>query len=279
MIYELNRNDFYKCQTLVIKQGPLEVKAVINGVNPGRIFVDNYISPSSGIVWLGNNDGFLFIGDEENENFNSELNHFIDRVIVPEAKQAQLNWFEGIGYHQKWNKTIERIFTHRQLQKWNQRVYILEEENYSYNNEPILDQGYRLLKLTNKFYENSDNTIKNIDFLHSQISSSWSTPKSFFEKGLGYCIIYNNQIVSLCYSVFVIENIHCVAIETKEDFQERKLAQKVAHHYIKECFKKGILPYWDCMEENKPSIRIAENIGFTNLFNYQGYYFSFEKNK
>lgn len=58
MISELNKADFYKCNSLVNQKGQLEVKAVIAGLNPGRIFVDNIYSPNSGLIWLGNNDGF-----------------------------------------------------------------------------------------------------------------------------------------------------------------------------------------------------------------------------
>ncbi|MBM7583982.1 hypothetical protein JOC86_000519 [Bacillus pakistanensis] len=42
--------------------------AVVEGINPRRIFVDDHVSPSSGLIWLGNNDGFIFIGNENNDN-------------------------------------------------------------------------------------------------------------------------------------------------------------------------------------------------------------------
>ncbi|MHC2832049.1 GNAT acetyltransferase-like protein [Bacillus sp. F9_6S_D1_P_5] len=115
MISELNKTDFYKCNRLVNEKGQLEVKAVIAGVNPGRIFVDNIYSPHSGLIWLGNNDGFFFIGNAENEKFNNEMNSFIDNIIIPEARKVGLTCFEAIGNHSKWNKTIERIFQHRKL--------------------------------------------------------------------------------------------------------------------------------------------------------------------
>lgn len=60
MICELSKNDFYKCSGLVNEQGQLEVKAVIEGGNPGRIFVDNISSPNSGLIWSGNNDCFFY---------------------------------------------------------------------------------------------------------------------------------------------------------------------------------------------------------------------------
>ena len=40
MITELQKNELYRCKALLNEQGQLEVKAVVEGVNPGRIFVD-----------------------------------------------------------------------------------------------------------------------------------------------------------------------------------------------------------------------------------------------
>jgi hypothetical protein len=68
-----------------------------------------------GAIWLGNNDGFFFIGNERNEGFNAELNYFFDTVIIPEARKVGLTWFEGIGNHNKWNETIKKVFENRNL--------------------------------------------------------------------------------------------------------------------------------------------------------------------
>ncbi len=153
MIYEINKNDFYRCKSLLSEQGQLEVKAVVEGINPGRIFVDNIDSPHSGLVWLGNNDGFIFIGNEENEIFNNAIDHFIHTVIKPDAKKVELNWFEAISNHPKWNKTLEKVFEHRILGSWNQRVYTLQKEKYMAKNEPILKQAYAVLKIRKAVYE------------------------------------------------------------------------------------------------------------------------------
>ncbi|WP_047983229.1 GNAT family N-acetyltransferase [Ornithinibacillus californiensis] len=275
MISELSKHDFDKCNSLINEQGQLEVKAVIEGINPGRIFVDDIISPSSGLVWLGNNDGFFFIGNEENEGFTRQINDFVETVIKPEAMNVGLNWFEGIGNHPKWNKVIERIFEHRKLESWNQRVYMIQEENYLAKGEPKLETGYKIKKIDRTLYENKKNEISNIEYLHSKILEAWSSPDDFFEQGIGYCIVHDNKIVSICYSVFVVEDVHSVAIETLESYRGRKLAQGLAHRFVKDCLERDGLPYWDCMEDNKPSIAIAERLGFTNVFGYVGYYFPF----
>ncbi|WKT79329.1 GNAT family N-acetyltransferase [Lysinibacillus fusiformis] len=96
MIVELDNADFSKCRELLNEQGQLEAKAVVERINPGRIFVDNRDNPSSGLIWLGNNDGFVFFGSEQNEEFINKLNDLIDNIIIPEAKKVQLKWFEGV---------------------------------------------------------------------------------------------------------------------------------------------------------------------------------------
>lgn len=88
MKLELDKASFINCSKLINEQGQLEAIAVVDNINPGRIFVDDVNEPKSGVIWLGNNDGFIFFGNEQNEKFNNELNHFINSVIIPEAKKS-----------------------------------------------------------------------------------------------------------------------------------------------------------------------------------------------
>ena len=272
LITELRQHDFYKCLNLLNEQGQLEAKAIVIGVNPGRIFVDNPVKPKSGLIWLGNNDGFMLIGDECNTQFNEQLNPFIDDVILPEANKIGLKWFEVIGNHERWNDTIERLFEHRSLSSWNQKVYTLEKQHYKSEREPLLPEGYSVQRVNKSFYGNG--SIQNMDFLHNIIEEFWASPAQFFKEGIAYGIVFDNKLVSLCFSGFVVENFHCVGIETLEAHQGKKLAQVLAHTYVKDCFENNIVPYWDCMEGNKPSVAIAEKLGFSNTFNYIGYEFS-----
>ena len=276
MISELKKAEFLLCKDLLNEQGQLEAKAVIEGVNPGRVFVDDYKTPTTGLVWLGNNDGFLFIGDERNEKFNAEINHFIDTVITPEARKVDLAWFEGVGNHKKWDKVIEKLFEHRKLGCWNQRVYTLQKDDYKRNYPLPIEHGYSVVKISDTLYSNTDQAMTNIEFLYSKIAEFWSSAEEFFQEGIGYCIVCKNEIVSVCFSGFVVDNVHCIDIETLEEHQGKKLAQRVAAAFVEDCLDNNLVPYWDCMESNKPSVGVAENLGFRNRFNYKGYEFPFE---
>jgi hypothetical protein len=143
MISELEKPEYYKCKELLYEEGLLEAKAVIEGENTGRIFVDDIIAPTSGFIWLGSNNGFIFIGNEGNEGFNFELNNFFNTVIKPDANKVGLTAFEAIGNHSKWNKTIKKVFGENVI-GYNQRVYELKKNDYRKQNEPVIEQGYEL---------------------------------------------------------------------------------------------------------------------------------------
>ncbi len=170
-------------------------------------------------------------------------------IIIPAAKKVQLKWFEGVGNHEKRNSIIASVFEHRHLGSWLQRVYTLQQGDYKGDTVPIMNHEYELCKISASLLDNKDHSIHSIVFLQ--------------------------EIVSTCISVSVAANVHGIDIETIEAHQGKNLAQTLAHHYVQECLKNNWIAYWDCMDMNKPSIAIAEKIGFRNMFHFTGYEFSF----
>ncbi|MGN7312973.1 GNAT family N-acetyltransferase [Alkalicoccobacillus gibsonii] len=275
MIIELNRNQFQTCLRLLQEGGLAEGRAVIEGTSPGRVFVDNLDQPKTGIVWLYSNDGFIFFGDAENVPFNQALNDFINQTIKPEAKKVGLEWFEALGYHPGWNQTFERVFQHRTIGSWNQRVYLLEEGSFIEPKKEHIPETFQCVKLNRDILSN--NKIKNLPQLKEEILEFWPSIHSFLHHGLGYCMIYEHEIVSYCFSGYVAGNVHCMGVETYKPYRGRGFAKHVAAAFIKECLDSNKIPYWDCMETNLASVAVAEKLGFKQQFDYQGYDFSLKE--
>jgi hypothetical protein len=272
MIHELDRCQFHRCSDLVNRGVNIEEKAIVEGTNPGRIFVDNIEKPGSGLVWQGNNDGFTFIGDSKNESFNHDIKRYIDDVITFQAKEQGLEWFECIGNHQSWYKTFQEIFNDRKLVSWDQNVYTISPRTFkSLKKQQITDNGYTVSKITKELLGTEE--VQNLEFLKSKITEFWESEEKFFEKGIGFCILHKNTIVSLCISGYRYKDIHGIDIETIKSYQGRKLAQIVAYSFVDYCFSNGFIPYWDCMEGNLSSNAVAQKIGFSKEFGYKGYEF------
>ncbi|TGB03547.1 GNAT family N-acetyltransferase [Halobacillus salinus] len=277
MIRELDQSEFYKCEKLMNKAGHIEVQAVIAGNNPGRIFVDDIDDPKTGLIWLGNHDGFFFIGDEENETFTDGIDAFIDDVIHPEAERLGVRSFIAIGNHLEWEPVIENVFAHRPMQISDQKVYKLKQGHNPSGEQPSMEHGYEIHKITESLME--EESIQNTDFLRSKLQEFWTSPEHSFKKGIGYCVIKGNKIVSSCFSGFVAENVHGLDIETLEEHQGKGLGQQAANAVVKECVSKGNIPYWDCEEANGPSNAVAKKVGLEHHLDYLVYIFPFDRNE
>ncbi|GAA0352684.1 GNAT family N-acetyltransferase [Bacillus horti] len=272
MIYELKKDELYKCIDLIDEKTP-EPLAVALGNSPGRIFVDHREKPTTGLVWHKSLDiGFHFIGDSFNTNFNKWIDSYIENTIQPEAKKLGMDWFEASGVHQDWDLTIKNIFEHRNLEVQEQHVYLLNNKSDIKSQVDVLPSDYELIKISKPLLISKK---VNLSFLSEKILSFWDSVDSFLKKGVGYGIIHHNKIVSVCLSGFVTNQYSATDVETIEGYTGKKLAQIVAEAYARECFTRDLIPYWDCMKENLPSHAVAKKVGFTKYRTYYVHYFQF----
>jgi len=93
------------------------------------------------------------------------------------------------------------------------------------------------------------------------------------KKGIGYCVLYSNYIVSTCFSGFVSGETHTIDVKTKKEFGRQGLAEAAVSKLLEEYLERNITPYWDCTKTNIPSAKLAEKIGFEKAFEYLVYEF------
>jgi hypothetical protein len=232
MISELKRSEFHRCKELITEKGLLETKAVIEGNHPGRIFVDDTASPASGIIWLGSNNGFIFIGDEQNAEFNAVLPDFFTKKVQPDFREAGYTAFEAIGHHPRWDKTFLEVFGENVI-GYHQRVYELQKDHYRKQPEPVVEKGYEVVQIS---CETLDVPYNNVEFLQSKVLEFWPSLDAFLTEGMGYMVVYENDIACVCFSGVVAGNIHGIDIETVTHHQGKKLAQTAARAFVKAVF-------------------------------------------
>jgi RimJ/RimL family protein N-acetyltransferase len=71
--------------------------------------------------------------------------------------------------------------------------------------------------------------------------------------------------VCWCTAEYVSRSLCGIGIATVPDFQRRGIATAAAVHFVEESLRRGLIPHWECNEQNFPSLRLAEKIGFTLL--------------
>lgn len=271
MIYELKHSEFKRIEHLL--NGDfinLDIKAVVKGFNPGWVFVDSVEDPKTAMVWSKGIKGFFFIGDSNNSSFTNDIASFIDREVTPRAKKLGLDYFEFSGTSLEWEEKLEDIFKDHGLDKSKQFVYL----HNLLGQEPIKNveiDGEYLVKKINKKFLTSD--ITNLDFAKSIILEWWDCVDDYLNIGVGFCILHNNEITSICVSSFVTENSMESHIVTLENYRKKGLAQKAVSEFLKHCNDNNYEPYWDCMEKNTGSRALAESLGYHKHHEYSLYEF------
>jgi len=247
-----------------------EALAVVEGNNPGWIFVDDPHTPRAALIWAHGIQGFYAIGNADCAVFKKELGVFTDEVLHPRLLKLGLNWLEISG-NEAWNTVIENAFAERNLQCSHQWVYTLESRRYKIVTHTTSKDEYQVLRVDP--YATADLFVNNKEFLISKLVQFWGDVDPFYDTGVGHVLITGEEIASLCISGFVAGNVHAIDIETGERYRRKGFAEAVARAYIEECAKKQLNLHWDCMAKNTASTRLAEKLGFVKSHEYTLYSF------
>ncbi|MBS4538780.1 GNAT family N-acetyltransferase [Clostridium sp. D2Q-11] len=225
MIYELRKEEFSKVMPLL--RGDfinLEIKAVVEGYNPGWVFVDDIENPQTSMVWSRGIEGFYFVGDENNPKFNDYINNFIDKEIYPRAKELGLNSFEFSGTSKEWDNTLRSIFENRNIEISKQFVYKHKNLQDTIFDHIPLEEGYNLRKVDEDLLNNNK---YDLEYVKEAIYEWWDSIEDFIKYGVGYCILHNNTAVCSCVTSFMIEDSMESHIKTKEEHRKKALQLKL----------------------------------------------------
>jgi hypothetical protein len=268
MIHELKQPSSHK---LAIDCPFPEARAIIEGNNPGWVFVDDLDTPRAALVWAQGMQGFYLVGDANSAVFLAELEAHTHQVLEPRLHRLGITSFEISG-DESWNAVIESVFGERNLASSQQWVYTLKPTHYEsiMQRKPVGDeQPHRVDP-----HLLDDLSAGSKAFLFSKLTQFWGSVDTFLNLGLGYVLVEGEQIASLCCSGFVAGNIHAIDIETSAAFRKRGYAETVARAFLIECIEKHLQPHWDCMADNTASARLAEKLGFTHSHSYTLYSFA-----
>jgi ribosomal protein S18 acetylase RimI-like enzyme len=248
-----------------------EARAIIEGNNPGWVFVDDPNTPRAALVWARGIKGFYLVGDANSAVFLKELDVFTDQVLKPRLHNLGMTWFEISG-DETWDPVIEHVFEKRNLEISQQSVYTLEPTQHKPVTRLNAVGDCKLQRIEQHLF--IDLSVSNEKFLFSKLIQFWGSVDAFLNTGLGYVLVDGEEIASLCCSGFVAGNIHAIDVETKASHRRKGYAKTAARAFVAECMERRLQPHWDCMAENTASARLAEKLGFTPSHVYTLYSFS-----
>jgi RimJ/RimL family protein N-acetyltransferase len=126
-----------------------------------------------------------------------------------------------------------------------------------------LADGYRLQKID---LEMALQLAAEDSEFASEHMLNFDSPQDFIHRGFGYCILRENEIVSVATTFATCKKGIEIQITTRKEHQGRGLATVVAAQLLVHCLQNNLDPNWDAA--NKPSAGLAKKLGYTPAGTY-----------
>ncbi len=166
----------------------------------------------------------------------------------------------------QWVDKFSAIFGGRPLHPALRCYYQLEAQGIPDWRERV-PEGFTIAPIDRQLL--SATGIANLDGVITEIQSTWSVDR-FLEFGFGFCALRDeHEIACWCTAEYVAGHHVGVGIETVGAWRRKNLATLTASAFTEYCLAQGIAAHWDCWADNLPSVRVAENVGFRKVLDYE----------
>lgn len=240
--------------------------SILDGLQTGRILVDNTIVPQAAIFW--HYCGIAYVtGKTENPDFIQTLYKLLDRTY--ETNQRNFYLIVAKEAH-NWIPLLDSFHeNNHDIQKRERNSFIFNQQSFQKN---ILQTNVTVLPDGFSYFEIQPN---HLSLLSGRVipNYSWDNYNDFFQFGKGFGIydVTNNRIVSTSFSSGIGDGKIDIGIETQPDYRRMGFATLAAARMIKYSLEKDMLPDWGCDTMNQGSTLTALKVGFEKSTKYSVY--------
>jgi RimJ/RimL family protein N-acetyltransferase len=229
----------------------LSARAVLAGVMPGVVFVDDPMQPSA--VFLHSPEGNFVGGDSNNHSFVTDLRAHLAAVFDAERDGDLVLSFD----HEGWRPVAEAIVPQLFLFEVPRRHYVYRGERPRLASD--LPPGYRIAQIDAAFLERQQVP----GHIQDWMDGNWGGPETFLAHGFGVAALQGEAVVSWSLADCIVADRAEIGIHTAPEHRRRGLAAQVTAAAVAVAVDHGLTEIgWHCNEDNPGSYRTAESVGF-----------------
>ncbi len=247
---ELSPTDVFRVAPLFqsIDHSQAIVFSVLEGNNPGRVFVDDAKAPTVALLYPAG--AFLYIiGDENHPVLSRELVPLIFDVILPSTGEQEMVLF---AFSDAWREKLDLLFQEKGAIRIARKVFHFNPDKY----HTLPDWRTRLPPGC---------SVVEIDAAMAESVPAYRPLVDPSTRRFGVCLLHDFDIASECTAVFVGRGEAEIDVHTHERFQGHGLATLAASAFIEACLARGLRPNWACWPERLASWALARKLGFEDL--------------
>jgi RimJ/RimL family protein N-acetyltransferase len=237
----------------------LAVQAVLAGILPGRIYVDDPANPGSAIL-IPSSPHRIYVGGKPEPRLIADVVH-----LRFEESHEESYGFVLYYPSDAWRQAFEHAMQKQEIgSDWRQFYRLKEPPSQAL--APLPEQ-IAIGIIDEDIVEGT--TLVNRDLLIEEIHSESPSLEHFFRQNFGFYAQHGEQLIAWCLAEYHCQGRYELGIETIEAYQRRGIATHLAEAVIKHAFVQGAKEIgWHCWADNTPSVATALKLGFEKVLDY-----------
>lgn len=272
MMQKMKKNEYGKARAIFQDLETFQpmCAAVLDGVWPGQIWVDDLVKPRSGLLLtflsVGGAAWCFLAGDSDNLAFNTAVNK---AIFEEEVAGKDTGTFLFTCSPEDWDGQLSVVGDPRQPAAMLRQHYVCRGLTYDWRTN--FPNGYVIQPM-------EINQLKQADLqLPTPVKTTLGAWKSIKNEGFqdyGFVVIHKNQVVAWATVDFVTEKSGDLGFETVPEFRKRGLGSAVAAAALEHGVAKSLEIHWTCATDNAGSKRSAAKLGLQRGEDYVMYLFA-----
>ncbi len=242
----------------------LVIPSVVEGNTPAWVYADDPVNPRTALIW-DRQDAILVAGEADRPT-RQALREIILERIAANARKRGIPEF-ALLCTPSWEPFIPDLLPDLAPRTAARKSYRLDPANFCRPGQ-IVD-GFTLIRIDDGLLNSH---LAHLDDVRGWIDSFWHEPQDFLHTGYGYCAVQNDTIASWSLTVFAAGSARELGLATVPEFRRRGLATQVAAACLEHGLAHEQVLHWHCWAENRPSARIAKELGFSLEREYSIYH-------
>jgi RimJ/RimL family protein N-acetyltransferase len=248
----------------------LLIDSVMAGNTPGVVYVNQAQEPRLALLW-NRQDALILAGlpgTAQDSSLLRGLESLLKQAILPDARRRYIPQLSLQWHPPAWEEHLPELLAGWQPEKAYRCHYLLKQVGFNYRRG--LQPGHSVERISQALLGGD---LLNRDQVLGWIESFWPSLQVFLERGFGYCVVNRYAITSWCLSVFTVDNRFELGAATGEGYRRQGHASLATVACLEHCLFNDLLPEWHCWEDNLPSVKLAEKVGFEQRLSYPAYRF------
>jgi RimJ/RimL family protein N-acetyltransferase len=249
-VYDLPFSHFYLAAP-ILQQAWFDeayIETVLEGIQPGRIFVDSLSAPSAAL--LCHPYEFFVAGDSR---FDNPIRTLIRDNPAEPAIFHTLYGYCGVGA--AWERAV--------LEDHDGLLHVIPRRNFKFRRSaPLIN--WRALMSPHAEIRQIDADLALLvdrDF-HQAIMRYWGTHARFLERSFGFVLLIDGKIASLVDVAGISSKYANLGVATAEQYRKQGYATLVCAACVEHTLHCGLMPTWDTDGPNLASAALALKLGF-----------------